>query len=133
MNSACYQLEEHDLFVIVRKDLSEYFQNIIKSINKNIGMLRSAYERKKFTEYGFNKLDKMWESMLITVNKIFNDNLNDLNEYSLSSEKKSFTNKEKLKSFVLKSHCYYVQQQYGYLITTDWYLDQNQIKFLKFV
>jgi hypothetical protein len=83
------------------------------------------------------------------VDDIFNKNIEEINNYFTEQSKKSsqnlpIFNKEDIKLNVLENYCVFVCYDYlksdlkdlyliGVLLITDWYLNKNEVQYLKYV
>jgi hypothetical protein len=87
-------------------------------------------------------------NLLERVDEIFNNNLNLINNFfedcqQLINQDKHILDKDKeeIKMMVLNSYCYFINadllkkkwNQLGLLIISDWYLDENQLNYLRYV
>lgn len=80
------------------------------------------------------------------VDELFDKNMNEINCYFTENcpSNMDILNKEEIKSNVLKNYCVFVCNDYlkndlkdlyliGVLLITDWYLNKNEVQYLKYV
>lgn len=94
-----------------------------------------------------NKIMEYNKKLIKIVEDIFEENMKKMNEESTKDLIESFNSgndKNMIKSMILNKCCYFIRSDYlmdkiipdniiGLIIITDWFLDENQINFLKYL
>jgi hypothetical protein len=94
-----------------------------------------------------NKILEYNEKLIKIVEEIFEENMEKINQESTKAliESLSIVNeRDKIKYMIINKCCYFIRSDYlngnkildnpiGLIIVTDWFIDENQINYLKFL
>jgi hypothetical protein len=136
-----YSLDIIDFKSQISLDLMNYYKQIKNDLDKDV--------KSKLCDYSMT--DELLREMIVNlnrqmgikINKSIELNMLELNQFFSSSTKNLKTNdQEKIKMLFIKSFCYYLpfnsininlrqNNGIGIFILTDWYLDHNQINYIK--
>lgn len=135
-----YSLNILDFKSMISLDLMNYYNKIKYDLDKDVKSKLSDYSTDDILREMIINLNR---KMCIKINKAIELNMLELNQFFTSNTSSLKSNdKEHMKMLIIKSFCYYLpnitlnsnlQQNngIGMFISTDWYLDCNQINYIK--
>jgi Leucine-rich repeat (LRR) protein len=125
----------------IKSDLINYFDGLKFDIDIKA---QEILCNESLADYFKEHILKLNMDLMDKIDEIFNNNMNLVNNYFEShkpsaSENQESLDKEKMKMKIINSYCYFINNDLlkkkinplGLLIITDWYLDDNQINYLK--
>ena len=113
--------------------VEEVRRDLVSNFNRDISLIN---QREKLT--GTSHSDSIRNDMIKELSSIHNINLEELDKYSKSYKRKRFDNKEEFKSNIFSRFYIYFDTLYsnmkmGSLLITDWFIDENQQKYLRYL
>jgi hypothetical protein len=136
------------LKIEIKKELISYYDTIKSEIDiKTIELVESFAKSNNSThenngsEYEIIKCNKI---LIQLIEKTFNLNIEQINRHLNDSDNNNiFDNKEKIKRNALKNYAIYIKSnelkekfrisnsRLGILLQSNWYIDENQLIFIK--
>ncbi len=129
-----------DQFESIRKEQISHFDDVQFAIDiQSQTTLLSTTDPKER-----ERIEQLNQKMVDLVKRLHDENVKAIKEYRNSPREEKFPSIEHLKAAILKGDCVYFDREalgpdlltkssIGFLLVTDWYLDENQIKYLRLV